>query len=88
MDIGDCWRNFYGYSNPKLDALLEQGRRELDLQKRGAVYKEAENLMIEDMPILPCFCSNVHNLMTKKVQGFTQLPYSNYGDQFAGMSIS
>lgn len=81
------WRNFAGYSNPRLDALLEQGRREINRDKRGAVYKAAENMMIEDMPILPLFCSNVHNLMTKKVHGFSQLPYSNYGDQFAAMTI-
>ena len=27
------WRNFDGYSNPKLDAMLEQARRELDKQQ-------------------------------------------------------
>ena len=82
------WRNFYGYSNPKVDDLLERARRELDQAKRGALYKDAENTMIEDMPVVPLFVSNVHNLMTKKVQGFKQLPYSNWGDQFAGMSIT
>ena len=82
------WRNFYGYANPKVDTLLEQARRELDQGKRGALYKEAETAMIEDMPIIPLCVSNVHNLMTKKVQGFKQLPYSNWGDQFAQMSIT
>jgi peptide/nickel transport system substrate-binding protein len=81
------WRNFYGYSNPKIDDLLEKARRELNQAGRGALYKEAENVMIEDMPIIPLFVSNVHNLMTKKVHDFNQLPYSNYGDQFATMSI-
>jgi peptide/nickel transport system substrate-binding protein len=81
-------RNFYGYSNPRLDAMLEQARREIDKAKRGALYKQAEALMIEDMPVLPCFCSNVHNLMSKKVHGFEQLPFSNYGDQFAHMTVA
>jgi peptide/nickel transport system substrate-binding protein len=81
------WRNFMGYSNPKLDALLEAGRRELDHAKRGDVYKQAEALMIEDMPVVPCFVSNVHNLMTPKVQGFVQLPYSNFADQFATLKL-
>jgi len=40
------------------------------------------------LPVVPLFVSNVHNLMTKKVQGFKQLPYSNWGDQFAHMSLS
>ena len=82
------WRNFAGYSNPKLDALLVQARQELDRDKRGQLYKEAESLMIEDMPVMPVFCSNVHNLMTKNVHGFVQLPYSNYGDQFEHMDIT
>jgi peptide/nickel transport system substrate-binding protein len=82
------WRNFAGYANPKLDGLLEQARREIDRDKRGALYKEAEAMMIEDMPVIPAFCSNVHNLMTPKVQGFVQLPYSNFGDQFAGMDLT
>ncbi len=81
------WRNFYGYSNPKLDALVEQGRAELDLKKRGDIYKAAEDIAIEDAAVLPCFCSNIHNLMTTKVTGFTQLPYSNFGDQFAAIKM-
>jgi peptide/nickel transport system substrate-binding protein len=81
------WRNFYGYANPKFDDLVERGRRELDQAKRGAIYREAENVMTEDMPIVPLFVSNVHNLMTKRVQGFKQLPYSNFGDQFAHMTM-
>lgn len=81
------WRNFYGYSNPKVDALAEQGRAELDAAKRGALYKQAEDIAIEDAAVATCFTSNIHNLMTTKVQGFTQLPYSNFGDQFASIKM-
>jgi peptide/nickel transport system substrate-binding protein len=81
------WRNFYGYSSPKLDELVEQGRAELDLKKRGDIYKKAEDIAIEDAAVLPCFCSNIHNLMATKVQGFVQLPYSNFGDQFAAIKM-
>ncbi|HTS91221.1 MAG TPA: ABC transporter substrate-binding protein, partial [Stellaceae bacterium] len=82
------WRNFYGYSNAKLDELTEQGRAELDLKKRGEIYKTAESIAIEEAAVLPCFCSNIHNLMTTRVQGFTQLPYSNFGDQFAAIQMT
>ncbi len=81
------WRNFYGYSNPKLDELVEQGRAELDLAKRGAIYKQAEDIAVEEAAFLPCFCSNIHNLMTTHVTGFIQLPYSNFGDQFANIKM-
>jgi peptide/nickel transport system substrate-binding protein len=81
------WRNFAGYKNPKLDAMLVQARQELDPAKRGALYRESEHLWIEDMPVIPLFCSNVQNLLAANVSGFTQLPYSNFGDQFANISI-
>ncbi|PZW46818.1 peptide/nickel transport system substrate-binding protein [Humitalea rosea] len=81
------WRNFAGYANPALDTLLIQARRELDPARRGALYKQSEHLWIEDMPVIPLFCSNVHNLLASNVTGFTQLPYSNFGDQFATMAI-
>jgi peptide/nickel transport system substrate-binding protein len=63
-------------------------RRELDPAKRGALYKAIEAAWIEDAPMLPCFCSNVHNLMARNVEGFVQLPYSNFGDQFGGMRLT
>ncbi|MBL8707386.1 MAG: ABC transporter substrate-binding protein [Rhodospirillales bacterium] len=81
------WRNFYGYSNAKIDALCEQARGELDPAKRGALYKQAEDIAIEEAAFFPAFCSNIHNLMTTKVTGFTQLPYSNFGDQFASIKL-
>jgi peptide/nickel transport system substrate-binding protein len=37
------------------------------------------------MPVLPCFSSNLHNLVRQSVTGFTQLPYGNFADQFATM---
>ncbi|HLI12072.1 MAG TPA: ABC transporter substrate-binding protein [Alphaproteobacteria bacterium] len=82
------YRNFQGYSNPKLDELLVKARQELDRSKRGEMYKQAEAMMIEDMPLLPCFCSNVHNLASTKVSGFVQLPYSNYGDTFQNLTLA
>ena len=81
------WRNFYGYSNAKVDALCEQARAELDLAKRGALYKQAEDIAVEEAAFLPGFFSNIRHLMTTKVTGFTQLPYSNFGDQFASIKL-
>jgi len=81
------WRNFYGYSNAKLDALSDQARGELDQAKRGQLYKQAEDIAVEEAAYFPAFCSNIHNLMTAKVTGFTQLPYSNFGDQFATVKL-
>lgn len=80
------WRNFGSYANPEVDALLEQARSELDQAARGALYRQAELLILEDMPVVPCFESNVHNLLSKNVTGFEQLPYSAFGSQLAAVS--
>ena len=81
------WRNFHGYSNPEVDKLLEQGRGETDVGKRGAIYKKAESIIVDEVPVVPCFESNVHNLMNKKVKGFVQLPYSAFGGQLSAVKI-
>ncbi len=43
------------YSNPKVDALLEQGLRELDPSKRGPIYQEAQKLILADAPWQPLY---------------------------------
>ena len=80
------WRNFEKYSNPKVDAILEEARSELDQSKRGDLYRKAELLAIEDVPLIFAFESNVHNLLRTPVKGFEQLPYSAFGAQLAAVS--
>src|SRR5262245_17943758 len=81
------FRNIHGYSNAKMDELLDRGRTEIDPAKRKQVYAEAERLLADELPVLPCFCSNVHNLLRPNVKGFTQLPYSNFADQFGAVEL-
>jgi peptide/nickel transport system substrate-binding protein len=38
------------YSNARVDALIEQGRRETDQQKRKAAYAEIQRILAEDLP--------------------------------------
>ncbi|MBI4606889.1 MAG: peptide ABC transporter substrate-binding protein [Planctomycetes bacterium] len=44
-------RNHVGYSNPRVDALFEQARREHDLAKRAALYGEIDRRIYEDHPL-------------------------------------
>ncbi|MEW5420969.1 ABC transporter substrate-binding protein [Amorphus sp. 3PC139-8] len=84
----DGWRNFGKYSNPEVDKQLEAARTTLDTDKRAEYYHQAEDIIMNDMPVIPCFCSNIHNLVRDGVDGFVQKPYSNFGDQFANMKVS
>jgi len=80
-------RNYQGYDNASFEEMLEKGRIELNHQKRREIYRVAELAMLKDMPLIPCFCSNVHNLSVPGLTGFEQLPYSNFGDQFVKLEL-
>jgi peptide/nickel transport system substrate-binding protein len=45
--------NWGGYSNPQVDALIEEAGRELDRGRRLDLLHRAQRLALEDMPILP-----------------------------------
>lgn len=44
--------NEYSYSNPEVDRLLEEGIKEINMEKRKDIYKELYKVMNED---IPCF---------------------------------
>ena len=46
-------RNFTGYANPAVDATLQQARRASDPQRRADLYRRAEQLVLDDAPIVP-----------------------------------
>jgi oligopeptide transport system substrate-binding protein len=47
--------NIFEYSNPGLDALLDQAAIEEDESERLAMYQQAEQLVVDDAPCLPLF---------------------------------
>lgn len=46
-------RNFFGYANVIVDDLLLQARNEGNLSRRVELYRKAEELVLQDAPILP-----------------------------------
>lgn len=47
--------NLTGYSNPKVDDLLVKARAERDPGKRAGMYRQIENLVMQDLPVIPVF---------------------------------
>ena len=64
------------YSNPKLDALLDQADATLDVEKRKLVMKQIEELMQEEGPIVQPLWRAVFTGVNKKVKGFKMHPTS------------
>lgn len=42
--------NVWGYSNPEVDALCDEGKVTIDEAKREGIYKEAQKLVLNDSP--------------------------------------
>lgn len=45
--------NYYGYSNPEFDALLQRGYAAATPQEAIALYQQAEDILARDLPVLP-----------------------------------
>ncbi len=58
------------YSNPALDALLEQARTEQDVNRRMSLYQQAEQIVIEDAVWVPLYNGRDHALVKPYVKGF------------------
>ena len=67
-------QNHGGYSSPELDALLEQARVEQDVTKRIAMYQQAEQMIVNDAPVLFTTHSLSYQLVQPYVKGFVFTP--------------
>jgi len=63
------------FSNAKADSLLEDARVEVDVVRRMNLYREAEELIVNDAPWLPLwFAGERHVLIKPYVKGYTITP--------------
>jgi ABC-type oligopeptide transport system substrate-binding subunit len=60
--------NHSNYSNPDLDALVEQARVEQDTDKRLMLYQQAEQILVDDAPWIPLYHSGGYYLVRPYVQ--------------------
>ena len=51
--------NFISYSNPKVDALIDKGRSQMDKKERVKTFQEVYRLIAEDVPYIFMFNSKV-----------------------------
>ncbi|MCA9229062.1 MAG: peptide ABC transporter substrate-binding protein [Planctomycetales bacterium] len=72
-------RNSGNYSNPEVDKLFEQARKEFDREKRGELYGEITKLMWEDQPYTWLVYRNSFYGFNKRLRGYTFSPRGPYG---------
>ena len=57
--------NHGAYSNPELDAILEEARIEPDLERRVSLYHDAEKLIVDDAAWLPLWYAGERYVLIK-----------------------
>jgi peptide/nickel transport system substrate-binding protein len=71
-------RNYANYSNPRVDELYIQGRREFDREKRAKIYGEIHNILWKDQVYTWLFNRNAFYAFSKKLRGYSFSPTGPY----------
>ncbi|WP_339682311.1 peptide-binding protein [Gimesia maris] len=72
-------RNYVNYSNPEVDKLFEEGRREFDVEKRAKIYGKIHELLYEDQPYTWLYFRNSFYGFNKDLRGYVFSPRGPYG---------
>ena len=62
--------NYGQYSNPEYDRLMAESDLTTDAEARNAMMREAETLMLADLPVIPIYHYVSKNLVSPRVQGW------------------
>jgi peptide/nickel transport system substrate-binding protein len=71
LDIGG---NRMRYREPEVDRLLEAGRRELDREKRRAIYGDVQRILARDVPAISLWHEDNLAAIGRQVRGYKILP--------------
>ena len=69
-------RNFVGYKNERLDALVEKAEATNDFATRKKLYEQVHEIMLADVPLLKLYDHSVAPAARKYVKGFKPWPYT------------
>ena len=78
-------QNYYRYKNDKVTSLWEESDKTVDVNKRAALARQAQDLMAQDMPLIPMYQRPVYyafsdNLSGPQVNPTIAGPFWNIGD--------
>jgi peptide/nickel transport system substrate-binding protein len=66
------------YSNPHLDALIDQARCELDQERRKRLYAEIQQILVVDQPYVELWYQDNVMVHSQRVRNVTLDPSGNY----------
>lgn len=66
--------NFTEYSNPRVDSLLTEASRTVDVEKRKRLYNEVQKILWEEGPELVPYFRNYISAIRKTVKNYKLIP--------------
>ena len=69
--------NEYDYRNPELDKILAEGSAAPDTESANAKYQEAEEILLEELPQIPLWYSNITAVGSQNMKSVA-FTYNNY----------
>lgn len=75
--------NWEKYTNPRVDALLDEGRQKADPTERARVYREVARIVAADLPYYVLTYQGYIVAVNRRVQGFTPYPSGSFRGLFA-----
>ena len=67
-------QNYSGYTNPAYDQTVKLAMAEPDPKRRAGLMREAERILITDMPILPLYFYASRSLVSPNIRGWQDNP--------------
>ena len=66
--------NDAGYTNPRVETLLDAARLLNDMNQRRRAYREVTQILAEDLPHIWLYFPKEYKMMSTRVQGFIHVP--------------
>ena len=66
------------YANPRVDALIDRARRELDQKTRRQLYAEIQQILAQDVPYIDLWYQDNVLVHSRRVRNLTLNPSGNY----------
>ena len=78
--------NLSRYSNRRADELLEMARATTDLKKRESLYRDFQDLLIEDLPAIFLYSPNYTYAVDRRVKGIEPTVVFTPADRFTNVA--
>jgi oligopeptide transport system substrate-binding protein len=64
--------NYARWKNPEYDALMAKAEKTIDLKERAGILRQAEELFLKELPVIPILYYSSRNLVSDKLKGWEE----------------